>query len=147
MDDYIPFGAAIVLLAFSPLLERRAKKAIMESIRQSDQQTAAGAVVPVHRTDSFIEGYVSFAIDAVQIVPAILLTAIGLTLAVPHDWAPAIGAVALLATVPVIVGVEAYVLGLDPQLYNSKRLAGYSLFAVISAAVNALCIVSIAILT
>ncbi|MFI1715686.1 hypothetical protein [Streptomyces litmocidini] len=148
MDEYIPFSAAIVLYAFSPLIEREVKRAVMGSIHQSDaQMTGPPTPVPAHRKDDFIEGYLSFAIDAAQIIPATLLTAVGIALAIPHDWSPAVGAVSVLATFLAIYAVNAYTLGIDPQKYHSMRMRfkGYSPIVLLSAALNLLCIVAVAV--
>ena len=137
MDKYIPFAAATVIYIFSPLLTLRAQVAVIGSIARS-----RGALkdppgdIPAHVSDAFIEKYIAFAIDAAQVIPAMILTGVATILAIPQDWPPAVAASIFAVTVPVIIGVDAYILGKDPQQYVKKRWKGYSLVSIMGVAVN-----------
>ncbi|MFD7403019.1 hypothetical protein ACFV7R_10165 [Streptomyces sp. NPDC059866] len=148
MDDYIPFGAAIIMYLFNPLIEKKAQAAVFKSISESDQRMpdAASVVIPAHRSDPSIKSYLSFVIDAAQIVPAVILTAVGVILAIPSDWSPALAAVLVLGICLLVLAVDAYVLSLDPHVYDGKRVRGYTFTAIAGIGLNAICIALVAFL-
>ncbi|MET9526237.1 hypothetical protein [Streptomyces coeruleorubidus] len=147
MDKYIAFVAAIVVYLFSPILTWRAQEAILGAIARS--RGALKQVPPPdppgHLTNPFIKNYVAFAIDAAQVVPAIILTGVAVILAVPNDWSPSAAALLLVLVLLVIIAVDAYILSVDPQQYSEKKWAGYSLVSLVGIVINLVGVTLVAI--
>ncbi|MFE0384646.1 hypothetical protein ACFW1F_11250 [Streptomyces bungoensis] len=148
MAEYIPFGAAIVMYLFNPLIERKAQATVFKSISESDHlmPDAARLAVPAHRSNDSIKSYLSFVIDAAQIVPATILTAVGVILAIPSHWSPATAAILVLGVCLLVLAVDAYILGFDPHVYDEKRMRGYSFTAIAGIFLNVICMVLIGFL-
>jgi hypothetical protein len=80
VKDYIPFTASILMYLLSPLFVRKVQREIVRIINASEAHMSPGQVKPAHLHDDFIRKYIAFAADATQIVPAVLLTAVGVIL-------------------------------------------------------------------
>ncbi|MDX3536198.1 hypothetical protein PV721_17830 [Streptomyces sp. MB09-01] len=144
MKEYIPFAASTLMYLLSPLLVRKAQKAVMRAIAESDNLLEGEHEKPAHLQDSSIKKYVAFAVDAAQIVPAILLTGVAVTLAIPNDWPPSLAGVLIIVVSLVVVGADAYVLSLDPHQYAKKKWRGYSVVEISGISLNLIGIVLLA---
>ncbi|MEV6494510.1 hypothetical protein AB0M20_38690 [Actinoplanes sp. NPDC051633] len=136
MSDAFPFLAAILLLLVNPLLTSRARKEVKTWIdRSKPYAQAKDEAIPDYLSEKVVLDYVVYAADAVQIVPAIVLTAVGMVLALP-GISPLVGAGVMLVVVLAIVWLDTRVSMMSPSAYFRQKVAGVSLVAGVGIVVN-----------
>lgn len=136
MSEAFPFLAAILLLLANPLLTSRARRQVRSWMDKSRPYAQAeNKAIPDYLSEDVVLDYVEYAADIVQIVPAIVLTAIGMVLALP-GISPLAGAGVMLVVVLVIVWIDTRVSMMSPSAYFRRKVAGVSLVAGVGIVVN-----------
>ncbi len=157
MKDLSPFIAAMALYVISPLLTRKAWVAVEGWIRKSipDPSTIPAECMPDALAEANVKLYIEFASDLVQIWPGIILTSVGVAVALRGDFSVWWAVVWLIATVVAVLVIEFYVLSMSPQIYQSRKrpkkhfgkLNGcYSIAAILGFFINAVAVAATYIL-
>jgi hypothetical protein len=142
-----PFLAAIAIYLATPILNAHAKATIARWLAEASRD----ATVPESRAPDYlapkqIYDYIDFAADHAQVLPAVVLTSIGVVLALPEDLTPTTAASFTLATVLILLVTEVRVLSVSPQQYAAMKRFGYSFVALVGIGINAAGVVVVLVL-
>lgn len=147
MKELYPFVAASILYLVSPILSAQARAAVSRWVSEARRYSpVADKAVPDYLAPRSIDDYIDFAADLAQVVPAIVLTGIGVTLALPADDV-FLSVTAQLVTVVAIVVVQGYVMTQSPQAYAARKVYGYSVVILACLGVNVIAALTVALVT
>lgn len=137
MTELFPFIAAISVYLTTPVLNAHARTTVQRWLAEASRGSPVpDSEVPDYLAPKQIFDYIEFAADLAQILPAVVLTSIGVVLALPKDVAPATAASFVLLTMLILLVAEARVLSMSPQRYASLKLYGYSFVALVGIGTN-----------
>ncbi|MEU6669190.1 hypothetical protein [Streptomyces sp. NPDC046727] len=137
MKDAIPFIAASVMYLLSPILTRRAQASVRNWISsEKDHSNIPVGTPPYYLSPEQIEDYIEFSVDAVQVVPAITLTGVGIVLILP-DGLPSwvVGVIYICVTLALVLADTGMYLT-RPQRYLSRKFFGLSYVALGGLLIN-----------
>ncbi|GHE11413.1 hypothetical protein [Streptomyces alanosinicus] len=137
MKDAIPFIAASVMYLLSPVLTRRAQASVRNWISsEKAQSNISVGTPPYYLSPEQIEDYIEFSVDAVQIVPAITLTGVGIVLALPESLSSWVVGIIYICVALVLVLADTGMHLTRPQRYLSRKFLGLSYVALGGLCVN-----------
>lgn len=138
MKEILPFLAAAAIYLASPLLARRIVSSVARWIEEGRQYARVPeSEIPDYLAVKQVYDYIAFAADLSQVFPAVLLTSVGIILAIPDDFSPTGTAVLVLLTAMAAIVTEAYVSGMSPQRYASRKyFSHFSLVSVVGIFIN-----------
>lgn len=142
MTTLFPFLAAIAIYLATPILNAHAKATIARWLAEASRDaTTPESSAPDYLSPKHIYDYIDFAADHAQVLPAVVLTSIGVVLALPEDVAPTTAATFVLGTVLIVLVTQVRVLSASPQQYAAMKRFGYSFVALVGIAINTVAVV------
>jgi hypothetical protein len=142
-DLAVPFIAAILFYAVSPLLSRQVGRVIVGEISQGRAHTPnlVEKYIPYYLTPSSISDYVEYSVDAFQVFPSLLLPIVGAVFGFANGVQPTIALGFLIFTCIMAIAMSAWILTRSVSDYVSRKWHGYSIMMIVGIIINVLGIV------
>src|ERR1022692_2241005 len=138
-----PYSAAIFIYLLSPLLSGQVKASVTAAISLGHRHGApfSEATVPYYISEPVIGDYVEYAMDAVQIWPAVLLPIVGAVYGFTAGVPSPVALTFLVGACLVGAATVAWIQSKSPSDYVSRKWRGYSVVTCIGICLNVIGIV------
>jgi hypothetical protein len=132
LDLVAPYAAAIILYLIAPLLSRLVLFAISAVIAEGRNRVGdvQDQEIPYYLMPNVISDYVEYAMDAIQVIPALLLPVVGAVYGFAGGVPSPVSLSFLIVACVTAIALMAWILNKPPSDYVSRKWHAYSIITV-----------------